>query len=89
MRGQSGVVTFELRGGSEALARFFSRLRLFTVGESLGGVESLVCLPYEMTHGSVPPEVKERLGITPNLIRLSVGLEDGDELLEDLRSALK
>lgn len=89
MRGQSGLVTFELRGDAEALARFFSRLRLFTVGESLGGVESLVCLPYEMTHGSVPPEVKARLGITPNLIRLSVGLEDGDELLDDLRSALR
>jgi cystathionine beta-lyase/cystathionine gamma-synthase len=88
MRGYSGVVSFKLQGDEDALERFFGRLRLFTVGESLGGVESLVCLPYEMTHGSVPESVKARIGITPNLIRLSVGLEDRDELMEDLRSAL-
>jgi cystathionine beta-lyase len=58
------------------------------VADSLGGVESLACLPYEMTHGSVPAEVKHRIGITPSLVRLSVGLEDRDDLLEDLRSAL-
>lgn len=85
MRGQSGMVSFVLRGEP---ARFFERIRLFTLGESLGGVESLVCLPYEMTHGSVPADIKARIGIGPNLVRLSVGLEDRDELLEDLRSAL-
>lgn len=88
MRGQGGVVSFLLRGGTDERGRFFERLRLFTLGESLGGVESLVCLPWEMTHGSVPPAVKGRIGISPNLIRLSVGLEDQDELLDDLRSAL-
>ena len=85
MRGQSGIVSFLLRGEP---SRFFERLRLFTLGESLGGVESLVCLPCEMTHGSVPAAVKARIGVAPNLIRLSVGLEDRDELLEDLGSAL-
>ncbi|HWQ09425.1 MAG TPA: PLP-dependent transferase [Holophaga sp.] len=85
MRGQSGIVSFLLRGEP---SRFFERLRLFTLGESLGGVESLVCLPYEMTHGSVPADVKARIGVAPNLVRLSVGLEDRDELLEDLGSAL-
>jgi cystathionine beta-lyase/cystathionine gamma-synthase len=88
MRGQSGLVTFALGGEADRLARFFSRLRLFTVADSLGGVESLACLPWDMTHGSVPAEVKERLGITPSLVRLSVGLEDRDELLDDLMSAL-
>jgi cystathionine beta-lyase/cystathionine gamma-synthase len=85
MRGQSGIVSLQLKGDPE---RFLSRLRLFTLGESLGGVESLVCKPDQMTHGSLPPEVRARLGITPDLIRLSVGLEDRDELLEDLRAAL-
>ena len=85
MRGQSGMVSCVLR---EEPARFFDRLRLFTLGESLGGVESLACLPHEMTHGSVPAEVKARLGIGPRLVRLSVGLEDRDELLEDLGDAL-
>jgi cystathionine beta-lyase/cystathionine gamma-synthase len=88
MRGQSGLVTFALGGEADRLVRFFAKLRLFTVADSLGGVESLACLPYEMTHGSVPAEVKHRIGITPSLVRLSVGLEDRDDLLEDLRSAL-
>jgi len=85
MRGQSGVVGFVLRGDLE---RFSTRLRLFTLGESLGGVESLASVPFFMTHGSIPEEVKGRLGIERNLVRLSVGLEDPDELLEDLGGAL-
>ena len=68
--------------------RFLSKVQLFTLAESLGGVESLVCLPYEMTHASVPTEMKEAMGLTPELLRLSVGVENIDDLVEDITTAL-
>tara|TARA_B100000700_G_C15031928_1_gene851021 strand:+ start:1127 stop:2290 length:1164 start_codon:yes stop_codon:yes gene_type:complete len=67
---------------------FLNRIELFTLAESLGGVESLVCIPYEMTHGSVPPNVKDEIGLSKNLIRLSVGIENVNDLFDDLAQAL-
>ena len=66
---------------------FLSNLRLFTLAESLGGVESLVSVPYEMTHASVPEEIKESMGLTKDLVRLSIGIEHVDDLYEDVISA--
>jgi cystathionine beta-lyase/cystathionine gamma-synthase len=88
MRGQAGMVTFRLEGGKSAVDRFLSRLKIFTLAESLGGIESLVCHPYSMTHGAIPPEEKERIGITEDLVRLSVGIEAEEDLVQDLKSAL-
>jgi cystathionine beta-lyase/cystathionine gamma-synthase len=88
MRGQPGIVSFVHKGSKDDVDRFFQRLKLFTFAESLGGVESLTCYPYEMTHGSIPPAVKDKIGISDRLVRLSVGLEDEDELVEDLKTAL-
>jgi cystathionine gamma-lyase len=68
--------------------RFLERVQLFTLAESLGGVESLVEHPAIMTHASVPPEVRAELGIDDGLVRLSVGIEDPDDLIQDLRTAL-
>ena len=67
---------------------FLKKIELFTLAESLGGVESLVCVPYEMTHVSVPTEIKESMGLSPNLIRLSVGVEYLEDLVNDLAQAL-
>jgi cystathionine beta-lyase/cystathionine gamma-synthase len=64
-------------------------VRLFTLAESLGGVESLVCHPVSMTHGSIPKEQREKLGITDSLVRLSVGIENIDDLLKDIAQALE
>ena len=69
--------------------RFVSALRLIALAESLGGVESLVCHPATMTHASIPKEIREKVGITDNLIRLSTGIEHIDDLLEDLEQAIK
>jgi cystathionine gamma-lyase len=88
MRGFGGMISFET--GSLANAKNFARaVRVFTLGESLGGVESLVCHPVSMTHGSVPIERRHELGITDGLIRLSCGIEDYDDLLADVRQALE
>ncbi len=87
MRGHAGMVSFELKGGRAELERFLAALHVFTLAESLGGVESLVCYPYSMTHGSIPAEEKNRIGITEQLVRLSCGLEDADDLLADLDHA--
>lgn len=88
MAGFGGMVSAVLRDGYEAARRFMSRTRLFACAESLGGVESLVNHPATMTHASVPQEVRERIGVVDGLVRLSVGLEDVEDLLEDLRRAL-
>ena len=88
MSGFSGMISVELKGGFEAVEHFVSRLKLFTLGESLGGVESLVCYPPRMTHASFPPEERLRRGIRDNLVRLSVGIENGGDLQDDLRKAL-
>ena len=75
-------------GTVERRDRFLSKLRLFTLAESLGGVESLVCVPYEMTHASVPKDSKESMGLTKDLVRLSIGIEHVDDLYNDIVSSL-
>ncbi|XP_064605172.1 cystathionine gamma-lyase-like isoform X2 [Liolophura sinensis] len=89
MRGYSGMVSFYLKGGLAESRIFLQTLKLFTLAESLGGFESLAELPSVMTHASVPEEDRADLGVTDNLIRLSVGLEDIEDLIEDLDKALK
>ncbi|GFZ50633.1 hypothetical protein JCM24511_08391 [Saitozyma sp. JCM 24511] len=85
-----GMIGFRLKGASEAQTEaFMLRLRLVSLAESLGGVESLIEAPYGMTHASLPVAVREDLGITPNLVRLSVGIEDACDLIADLRQAFK
>jgi len=88
MRDFGGMISIRVRGGKEAALRFAMRTRLFSLAESLGGVESLVCHPATMTHASIPAEVRQRRGVDDGLIRLSVGIEDLADLQEDLRSAL-
>jgi len=88
MSGPGGVVTFELAGGLEKARRALESVEVFSLAESLGGVESLIEHPAIMTHASMPREVREELGITDGLVRLSVGIEDGDDLLGDLDRAL-
>lgn len=89
MRSPGGMVSFVLRGGGDAARRCVSSTRLFTLAESLGGVESLIEHPATMTHGSMPPDVRQRNGVVDGLVRLSVGLEDPDDLREDLDRALE
>jgi cystathionine beta-lyase/cystathionine gamma-synthase len=86
-RGFGGIVSLDL-GSLEAARCFMESLRLFSLAESLGGVESLVCHPATMTHASVPIEDRERIGITAGLVRLSVGIEDVEDLRNDLEQAL-
>ena len=88
MQGFGGIVSIVLKGGFEAARRFCERTELFTLAESLGGVESLVNHPAVMTHASVPRERRQRLGISDALVRLSVGVESVDDLLLDLVGAL-
>ena len=88
MDGFGGMLSFRLKGGFEAAKRFCERTQLFTLAESLGGVESLVNHPAVMTHASVPVETRARLGIGDDLVRLSVGVEGLEDLQRDLRSAL-
>jgi cystathionine beta-lyase/cystathionine gamma-synthase len=89
MRGGGGMLSFQLKGGFLNCKKFLKRLKVFTVAESLGGVESLIEHPYSMTHASVPRERRERLGVSDDLIRISAGIEDANDLVEDLESALK
>jgi cystathionine gamma-lyase len=86
--GFSGIVTFFVKGGMQEAKAFLERLRIFTIAESLGGVESLVDHPGLMTHASIPPEQRKALGIDDSLIRLSVGIEDVEDLRADLAQAL-
>jgi cystathionine gamma-lyase len=86
--GFGGIVTAVLRGGLEAARRTLERCRLFALAESLGGVESLIELPAIMTHSSLPAAVRASLGIGDGLIRLSVGVEDVEDLIAELRQAL-
>ena len=89
MSGFSGMLAIELKGGIRAVDKFISKLQVFILAESLGGIESLVCYPPEMTHASLPREERLRRGIKDNLLRLSVGIEHIDDLLADLEQALK
>lgn len=86
--GFSGMISFELKGGFSEVEKFFSKLKLFILAESLGGVESLICYPPKMTHVSMSQEERIKRGIKDNLIRLSVGIEDKLDLRNDLQSAL-
>lgn len=87
MRGSGGIISIELGSYDKAVA-FCNGLKIFQIAESLGGVESLVCHPVSMTHGSVPKELREKFGLTDGLVRLSVGIEDGEDLMEDINNAL-
>ena len=85
--GFGGVISFVLNDNLN-FKRFVEGLELITFGESLGGVESLACHPASMTHATLPKELRERIGITDNLIRISVGIEDKEDILEDIQKAL-
>ena len=88
MHGYGGMVTAVLKGGLEPARAFLERCRLFSLAESLGGVDSLIEHPAIMTHASIPPEVRAEIGIEDGLVRLSVGIEDLNDLLTDLEQAL-
>ncbi|MEZ4226735.1 MAG: cystathionine gamma-synthase [Polyangiaceae bacterium] len=88
MAGPGGMISVELEGGESEARAFLSALRIFTLAESLGGVESLAEHPAIMTHASIPREVREQTGITDSLVRLSVGLEDVEDLWRDLEGGL-
>ena len=90
MRDYGGMISFSLKGNSKDDAfKVMSTFKIFMLAESLGGVESLTCHPATMTHTSIPAEEREKLGIVESLIRLSVGIEDIHDLIEDIDSALK
>jgi cystathionine gamma-lyase len=89
MRGFGGMLTFLLKGDLEDSKRFLSSVKLFTLAESLGGVESLIEHPAIMTHASLPAEQRKEIGILDNLIRVSVGIENADDLIRDLDQALE
>ena len=86
--GFGGMLSFEIKGSMAAAARFLESLTLFALAESLGGVESLIELPAVMTHASLTKEAREKIGITDTLIRVSVGVEDVKDLIDDLRGGL-
>ncbi|MGX5202380.1 cystathionine gamma-synthase [Aliikangiella sp. IMCC44632] len=89
MRGYGGMISILVKGGEKAASQFMQNMKIFALAESLGGVESLVNHPAIMTHASVPKEVRKKLGIANNLVRLSVGIEDVEDLIEDIRQALE
>jgi cystathionine gamma-lyase len=89
MRGFAGIVTFDMKGDIENARRLLESFKVFSLAESLGGVESLVDHPAIMTHASIPPETRKTLGITDTLVRLSVGIESVDDLIGDLEQALR
>ncbi|KAG8850592.1 hypothetical protein FRB96_009683 [Tulasnella sp. 330] len=84
-----GMVSFRIRGDDSIAERFLTSTKLFVLAESLGGVESLCELPARMTHASIPEAERQAIGITEDLIRLSVGVEDADDLIDDVRQALE
>ncbi|KAG9294212.1 hypothetical protein G9A89_021571 [Geosiphon pyriformis] len=88
-KGFGGMVSFRIKGGFEAANTFFQNLKLFTLAESLGGVESLAEHPARMTHASVSEDIRAMLGVTDNLIRLSVGIEETEDLISDIEQALE
>ena len=87
MRGFGGIISIELGSYSKA-KKFCESLKIFQLAESLGGVESLVCHSVSMTHGSIPKELREKTGLTDGLLRLSVGIENKNDLIEDIENAL-
>jgi cystathionine beta-lyase/cystathionine gamma-synthase len=88
MDGFGAIVTFRLKDGLKSVEKFVENLNIFLFAESLGGVESLVCHPWTMSHGVMSPQEKEKIHITEGTLRLSVGIEDIDDLIEDLGNAL-
>ncbi len=89
MRGYGGMISFELKGNLNQSKKLLTKLRVFTLAESLGGVESLIEHPASMTHASVPRERRIEKGIKDNLIRVSVGIEDCEDLIDDLQTGFK
>jgi len=89
MKGFGGMLSFELRGGLEEARRFVEALEIFALAESLGGVESLIEIPALMTHASIPREERLKVGIKDSLIRVSVGIEDLEDLIDDLNKGFK
>jgi cystathionine gamma-lyase len=88
MAGFGGMISFVIKGGMPRVRAFLKNLTIFSLAESLGGVESLVNHPAIMTHASIPPDIRAQLGIAEGLIRLSVGIEDTQDLVDDVRQAL-
>ena len=88
MRGFGGMISIDL-GNVELAHKVIERFKVFTLAESLGSVESLVCHPASMTHASVPKEKREAMGLTESLIRFSVGLEDVEDLIKDIEQAVR
>lgn len=89
MSGFGGMLSFELKGGLKEAVKFVESLKIFALAESLGGVESLIELPTLMTHASLPKEEREKIGIKDSLIRISVGIEDVEDLIEDLERGFR
>ena len=87
MRGFGGIISFEL-GSMDNARTLLNSVRLMALAESLGGVETLISHPASMTHASVPPERRRQIGLTDDMVRVSVGIEDVDDLTEDLAQAL-
>lgn len=89
MRGFGGMISFTIKGNKKADAfKFLSNCKVFTLAESLGGVESLLCHPATMTHAAIPSDERKKIGVVDSLIRLSVGVEDIDDLIDDLKYSL-
>jgi len=89
MQGYSGMISFEIVGSAKAVKSFLRRVKVFSLAESLGGVDSLAEHPASMSHAAMPAGFRKKVGISDNLIRLSIGLENVDDLIEDLEQALK
>ena len=89
MHGFGGMISMCVKGGLNETRRFLERCRVFALAESLGGVESLIEHPAIMTHASVPAQQRAQLGIADNLVRLSVGVEEAEDLIADLKAALE
>jgi cystathionine gamma-lyase len=83
------MISFRIRGGAEAAKKFCQNTHLFTLAESLGGIESLCEVPAVMTHAGIPADKREASGVYDNLVRLSVGIEDPADLVNDVRQALE
>src|SRR5439155_23863128 len=88
LRDFGGMISISIKGGKESALKFMTRTKLFSLAESLGGVESLVCHPATMTHASIPVDIRLARGIDDGLARLSVGIEDVADLQADLLQAL-
>jgi cystathionine beta-lyase/cystathionine gamma-synthase len=86
--GFGGMISFELKGGLESANQFLKKVTLLIIAPSLGGVESLVTLPATTSHSGMSPEERQRIGISESLVRMSVGIEDRDDLIADLEQAL-